>query len=553
MISKHTVLTAQKHRIIFSPSGRSIVVTEGTSILEAARLASEPLPAECGGRGACGKCLALVLEGDVPEYRVIHRKEGLSEILACQTTVRGPLTVHALVESELPKLISCDQSIGMAPLEAWAPWPLKLDPPAHINSSEDLGVAVDIGTTTVRLLLIRLVDGVIVGEASAYNPQISWGADVISRIIAAEKGRLDDLAELIRRAISAMILETTTQATDDADLIRAYVVAGNLTMIHLLLGIDPSGIRRVPSEPAALAFEPVDASSLGWPGRGGVMVHTIPAIGGWVGGDIVSGILRIGLPRQSDGISLYVDLGTNGEIAVGGADFAMACACSAGPAFEGSGIRCGMRADQGAIDGAVIDMEKGTLELSIISGGAARGICGSGLISLADALFRAGWIDRIGHFTDKLPDPYRLDDKHGRALRLSQKKKIALWERDLAGLIRAKAAIFSGIRTLLDSLGIGAGDISRLVVSGNFGRFLNLPAAAGIGLLPDLPPEKYVYVDNGSLEGAALALLSKDFMLELESYLRKITYMNLSEVPSYMDEFVSASFLPHTYPEKLKG
>jgi uncharacterized 2Fe-2S/4Fe-4S cluster protein (DUF4445 family) len=539
------------HQVTFSPSGRSTLVPDGATILQAAELAAEPIAAECGGRGACGRCLVRILAGRVPEYRILQREAGFPHVLACLTPVHGPLTVLPLGEAQLPKLISRDRNTGLAPLEAWAPWPLKLDPIVESHDAEDLGVALDIGTTTLRLLLIRLSDGVVTGEAGAYNPQIPRGADVISRIVAAEKGFLGELASSVRGAIGSMIAEA---AAGHASLgrIRGYVVAGNVTMIHLLLAADPSGIRRVPSEPRALAFPPVDASELGWPGADRTPVYTVPAAGGWVGGDIVAGAVRAGFSRSPDAMSLYVDLGTNGEIVLGGAEFALACACSAGPAFEGGGIRCGMRADRGAVDGASINAETGAVQLSVIGGGRVRGVCGSGLIALTDALFRAGWIDRGGQFTDRVPAGQRVEGKWGTALALSADGKVALWERDLASLIRAKAAVFAGIRSLLGALGPGPHTIDRAIVSGNFGRFLNLPAALGIGLLPSLPLGRYGYVDNGSLEGAALGLLSRQFFAEIAGYLSRITYVDLADLPGYMDEFVGASFLPHTSPELLR-
>jgi uncharacterized 2Fe-2S/4Fe-4S cluster protein (DUF4445 family) len=539
------------HHVTFSPSGRSTLVPDGATILQAAELAAEPIGAECGGRGACGRCLVRILRGEVPEYRILHREAGFPHVLACLTPVHGPLTVLPLGEAQLPKLISRDRNTGLAPLQAWAPWPLKLDPIVESHGAEDLGVVVDIGTTTLRLLLIRLSDGLITGEAGAYNPQIPRGADVISRIVAAEKGFLGELASSVRGAIASMIAEAAGHAGPGR--IRGYVVAGNVTMVHLLLAADPSGIRRVPSQPRALAFPPIDASELGWPGGDGAPVYTVPAAGGWVGGDIVAGAVRAGFSRSQDAMSLYVDLGTNGEIVLGGAGFALACACSAGPAFEGGGIRCGMRADCGAVDGATVNAETGAVQLSVIGGGRARGVCGSGLIALTDALFRAGWIDRGGQFTDRVPAGQRVKGKWGTALALSEDGKVALWERDLASLIRAKAAVFAGIRSLLGALGPGPHTIDRAIVSGNFGRFLNLPAALGIGLLPSLPLGRYGYVDNGSLEGAALGLLSREFSAEIAGYLSRVTYVDLADVPGYMDEFVGASFLPHTSPELLRA
>jgi len=537
------------HPVRFSPSGRSTIAAEGSSILRAAELAGEPVRAECGGRGACGRCLVRILEGQVPEYRVLRRESGFAQVLACLTPVHGPLTVEPLVEAQLPKLVSSDRYIGTNALSAWAPWPLELAPLVECREPEDLGVAFDIGTTTLRLLLIRLSDGVIVGEAGAYNPQIAKGADVISRIVAAEKGGLGELASAIRLAVVSMIGEAAAGGFDPGR-IRGYMVAGNVTMIHLLLGEDPSGIRRVPSEPRALAFPPVDAAGLGWPGRG-APVHSVPGAGGWVGGDILAGAVRAGFSRAAE-TALYVDLGTNGEIVFGNADFALACACSAGPAFEGGGIRCGMRADRGAVDGASIDGESGAMELSVIGGGRVRGVCGSGLIALADALFRAGWIDRGGRLTGRVPDQRRMAGQWGAAIALSAGQRVALWERDLASLIRAKAAVFAGIRSLVNSLGPGGPSIERAYVSGNFGRYLNLPAAVGIGLLPDIPLGRYGYIDNGSLEGAALSLLSREFRDEIAAYLTRVTYVDLADLPGYMDEFVGASFLPHTSPDLLR-
>jgi uncharacterized 2Fe-2S/4Fe-4S cluster protein (DUF4445 family) len=537
------------HPVRFSPSGRSTSVAEGSSILHAAELAGEPVRAECGGRGACGRCLVRILEGQVPEYRVLRREAGFVQVLACLTPVHSPLTVEPLVEAQLPKLVSSDRYIGTDALSAWAPWPLELAPLVECREPDDLGVALDIGTTTLRLLLIRLSDGVIVGEAGAYNPQISKGADVISRIVAAEKGGLGELASAIRLAVVSMIGEAAAGGFDPAR-IRGYVVAGNVTMIHLLLGEDPSGIRRVPSQPRALAFPPVEAADLGWPGRG-APVDSIPGAGGWVGGDILAGAVRAGFSRAAE-TALYVDLGTNGEIVFGNADFALACACSAGPAFEGGGIRCGMRADRGAVDGASIDAESGAMELSVIGGGRVRGVCGSGLIALADALFRAGWIDRGGRLTARVPEERRMEGQWGAAIALSAGQRVALWERDLASLIRAKAAVFAGIRSLVDSLGPGGASIERAYVSGNFGRYLNLPAAVGIGLLPDIPPGRYGYIDNGSLEGAALSLLSRQFRDEIAAYLTRVTYVDLADLAGYMDEFVGASFLPHTSPDLLR-
>ena len=262
---------------------------------------------------------------------------------------------------------------------------------------------IDIGTTTLQLLLLDLRSGVVLAEAAAYNPQIPRGADVISRIVAAEKGLLGELSASVRATIGTMIAEACARRVS-----RAAATAAARRPHPRLRGRrephdDPPAAGRGPlGHPPRPVRSPRRSRSIRCAPRTSAgraataLVHTIPAVGGWVGGDIVAGLVRAGFSRATDGLSLYVDLGTNGEVALGGSDFALACACSAGPAFEGGGIRCGMRADEGAIDGARVDVETGTLDLSTIGGVPARGVCGSGLIALADALWRAGWIDRTG-------------------------------------------------------------------------------------------------------------------------------------------------------------
>lgn len=541
------------HRVTFLPSQRWANVPDGVTIAEAARLAGEPLNTECRGRGACGRCLTSVEQGQVAEYRVLRRERGVPLVLACLTAVLGPLVVRPLSESKLPRLRTAEHAVGCRPLRDWAPFPLALNPLVASASDGDLGVAVDVGTTTLRALVIRLSDGTVVGEAARYNPQIRLGADVIARIIAAEQGQLRELAVEVRRAVAEMVCEASAGGAAGPTGVRAYAVAGNLTMIYLLLALDPSAIRLLPPREVTLAFAPQEASLLGWPGGKDAKVHTVPAAGRWVGGDILSGVVRAGFSQARERLWLYVDLGTNGEIALGGSDFALTCACSAGPAFEGGGIRCGMRADRGAIDGAHIDPDAGEIQLSVIGGGRPQGICGSGLIALTQELFRCGWVDRSGRFTECVPERHRLVDKTRFALRLSVGSEVGLWERDLGSLLRAKAAVFAGIRCLVAALGIRMADIERVIVSGNFGRFLNLPAAVGIGLLPNLPPDRYECLDNGSLEGAALLLLSREYEEEIRRYLQRVTYVDLSsEVPGYMNEFVAASFIPHTDPELFR-
>ena len=325
------------YRVAFAPSGRRADVPHETTIAEAAKQAGETIAFECGGRGACGRCLVQVEQGEVPEYRVLRRQDGHPQTLACQTPVRTPLVIRTLSDARLPKIVSCHDVIGTKPLAQWTPaltepGSLPLDPPGLSSTADpgDLGVAVDIGTTTIRLVVIGLSDGVVLGDATRYNPQIQLGADVISRIVAAESGQLDRLSTMIRTSLAEMTVEAAHGGGVDPAHVRSYVVAGNLTMIHLLLALDPSPIRQVPCPPLPLRLPPVPTERLGLPGQG--QVQLVPAVGAWVGGDVIAGMMRAGLSLGGDGISLYVDLGTNGEIVLGTADFALTCACSAGPA-----------------------------------------------------------------------------------------------------------------------------------------------------------------------------------------------------------------------------
>ena len=326
-------------------------------------------------------------------------------------------------------------------------------------------------------------------------------------------------------------------------------MAGNLAMIHLLLAADPSGIRRVPSQPAALAFPPADAAALGWPGGASSPVFTAPAAGGWVGGDIVAGAVRAGFSR-SGGMALYVDLGTNGEIVLGGAEFALACACSAGPAFEGGGIRCGMRADRGAVDGAAIDAETGALELSVIGGGRVRGRVRIGA-------------DRLGRriIPRRMDRPRRPVDRP-RACPSPRGGKMGTGNRALGGRESRPVGTRPGRPDSRQGGGLlrhpRAGGISRrrrpaidrVIVSGNFGRFLNLPAAVGIGLLPDMPLGRYGYVDNGSLEGAALGLLSREFFAEIAE-LRQPSYLRGLSRPARIHGRIRRRQLPSPHQPRV--
>jgi uncharacterized 2Fe-2S/4Fe-4S cluster protein (DUF4445 family) len=425
----------------------------------------------------------------------------------------------------------------------------------HITPGEEeniFGLALDIGTTTVFARLINLATGEVAAEASEYNRQIPCGGDIIHRIVYASKaGGLEELNKLVLESANSLIGDMLKETGATSEQVVASVLAGNATMQHLFLGMDPKTIREEPYVPTVTHFPVLHAGEIGLGILPRAPLFFSPSVASYVGGDVTAGLLAAGVHR-SDRLTLYVDLGTNGEVALGNKDWLTACACSAGPAFEGSGVRCGMRALPGGIDRVELDAETGDLSFRVIGGGTPKGICGSGLIDLLAELRGTGRISARGKF-DPDADPRRIRKKSRKAemLLIDQAQTggagdIVVTDTDLDNLIRTKGAIFAGIMTLLKGVGLKASDIQRVVIAGGFGRTLDVENAIRIGLFPDLPRKRFEYIGNGSLRGAGLALLSRQLWDELHEIARMITYFELSSWPGYMDEFMAALFLPHT-------
>jgi len=421
------------------------------------------------------------------------------------------------------------------------------------------GIACDIGTTTIALHLVDLADGSIVTTVSDYNGQILCGADVISRIIYA--GRQDRLAELRKKAVDTvnnLINRTVTDRNIRREEIMAVVFAGNTTMAHLFLGIAPGNIRLSPYVPAVKNLPILCAGELNLAVNPQALVYIAPAVGSYVGGDITAGVSAVELLEHKGGVRLFIDVGTNGELVLIGDKWMIGCACSAGPAFEGAGISCGMRAAEGAVEGVKIEAEKEKIDLRIIGSGKAKGICGSGLIELTAELFRNGIIARDGKFTEKSFNQ-RIKGEGGRKrfCLLTEKENpgggdISFSEHDIANIIRAKAAIFSAILFLLKMTKLTFTEIEKFYIAGGFGRSLNIARAQEIGMLPLIPEEKFVYLGNSSLTGAYYALLYEGQRINLENIAKSMTYLDLCSMPGYMDEFIAACFLPHTEGKLFK-
>jgi len=620
--------------ITFTPSGETIEVPPGTSLLDAAIMCELDVPAPCAGQGRCGRCRVRVTSGEVE--RRSNAGLATAEILdgwavACQTHAgSGPIAIdvperkkekvrphgHAIAEPEsLP--ITCDylqnpavrlfeleieppslddqtsdfdrlrralgRQHGVEELRAELPQLTRLGPALrHANwkvtvalemrdwvygsylpprllrvyptafPQASLGVAVDLGTTSVVAYLVDFTTGHVVDSASTYNKQISCGEDVISRIIYAKRKRgLERLQKLAVESINDLLEELQQRNHVEEREIHEVAIAGNTTMTHLLLGLEPRALREEPYIATISAPPKLIAHELGLNANPVARVHILPSVGAYVGGDITAGVISSGM-STTEKLTLFIDIGTNGEMVLGNKDWLLSCACSAGPAFEGGGVHDGMRASQGAIEDVFID--DATLEPTFrtIDNAPAVGICGSGLIDLLGELFVTGILDKSGHIDVEAPSA-RVRVRDGvpeyvvcRAGEGGAEKDIVLTESDISSLVRAKAAIYAGFEVLCASVGVDLADVEQILIGGAFGQYLNVEKAIRIGLLPDQPVEKFHFLGNTSALGAFATLLCVNVRREVAEVASKMTYLELSADNTFMDEYTSALFLPHT-------
>ncbi len=423
---------------------------------------------------------------------------------------------------------------------------------------EQLGLVADIGTTNVKAELVELRTGRILAAASRVNAQVRYGEDVISRIIWSQEQERgpDELQEAVISTVNALVDELLAQAGATRRQIVAAVGAGNATMISFRLRLPADAIRRAPHI-APVGLPPtVAAETLGVRIHPKAAVFFLPAINGYVGGDITGGILATGLFAAED-LTLLVDVGTNGEIVLGNREWMMCCACSAGPAFEGMGIECGLPARAGAIESLRYDPEQDRCSVRTIGAEPPVGLCGNGLVETLATLLDAGVIDRAGNLTADFPSQrMRKADGELQFVLLwrheaGTSRDIVLRQGEIENLIRAKAAVYAAMTTLLEQVGLDISDIGRLYLAGAFGSHLDVKTAIKIGLLPDLPPERVTVAGNTALVGAYTALLSSDAREELRRLAQATTYIDLSTSSRFMEEFVAAQMLPHTDLERF--
>ena len=602
-------MIARKLEVNYLPFDRTTRVPPGTTVFSAAHWIGLPIDSTCGGRGTCGKCKVRVLRGLADPETADHRQLRPQEIdegwrLSCQAHIYEDMTVEVPQLLRVPKaatmglgrLVILDPNVRKVFLELAEPSlhdqrsdvarlkdaltaeghdmvagvsVLRTVPQVfreagfrvtavlageHLVAIEPgdttgdcYGVAFDVGTTTVVGTLMNLRSGMAASVLSTLNGQAPFGADVISRISHGMNGpeAIDELQQAVVTTMNTILDELYRETGVAPRQTYEAVVVGNVTMLHLLLGVDPSPLSMSPFTPAFMDQLNVEAREVGLHIHPHGYIQTLPALGAYVGADIVAGVLATGVARE-DRLRVFVDVGTNGEIVLGSAQRALATAAPAGPAFEGSQIRCGMRATTGAIEGVTLGDR---VELQVIGGDVRpEGICGSGLVDVVAQLLLTGLMDHSGRLKalDDVPDhPLRdrLIDVDGvRAFLLAD--GVYLTQRDIRELQFAKGSIATGIKVLMDILGVTAGDLDEVLLAGSFGSYLNPESAKVIGLVPPLDVDRIIAVGNSAGEGAKIALLSyreRQVAFELPS---RIEYVELSGRSDFNDSFISVLGFP---------
>lgn len=416
------------------------------------------------------------------------------------------------------------------------------------KKKERYGIAVDIGTTTVVVYLVSLTSGQLVDVGSTYNSQIRYGDDVINRIVyATEGGGLEELRESAVTDINSLVGLLRERHDIHREDIESAVIAGNTTMTHMFWGINPAFIREEPYVPPVNTFPRWRAEFSELEVHASAPIYTFPCVASYIGGDIVSGVLASQMYRNKE-IALFMDIGTNGEIVIGNNEWLVTAACSAGPCFEGSGIRHGMRATEGAIESLKIDPKTYEPLWTVIGDGEPMGICGSGMIDAVSEMFLKGIIDQKGKFVREIKTDRIRDGLEGPEFLIYSRNSedIVLTQVDIENLLRAKAAMYAGVTLLLKELSLEIEAIQKIYIAGGFGNYIDVDKAIIMGMLPDLPKERFSFIGNASITGTYLCLLSKDLRREAGVIASKMTNFELSVSQGFMDEYLSALFLPHT-------
>jgi len=399
---------------------------------------------------------------------------------------------------------------------------------------------------------VDLASGQVRAQVAEYNGQIARGEDVISRIIYASKnGGSEHLRNLVLETINDLLETACKRAQANPGEVVKATIAGNSTMMHLLLGIPATSIRLAPFVTAVNQVPSITASQAGLKIHPDATVDCLPGVASYVGADITAGVFSSGTDDSID-LTLFLDVGTNGETVLGSREWLVTCACSAGPAFEGAGVRFGMRAIKRAIEAVWINSETYEPCYRVIGGVKPRGLCGSGLISLLAEMFLTGVIDKAGNLNGNTGTARIREGEHGMeyvvawANESAEGVDIAITRVDIDNLLRAKAAIYAGFSVLAESVGVELSDVRQVLIGGSFGKYINVEKAVQIGLLPDMPWDRFQFLGNTSVRGAYLALLDREARTRIQQIASRMTYIELSADNSFYDAFMSAMFLPHT-------
>lgn len=589
--------------INFTAQKKKIKVAQGTDLLTAAIKSGVMIHAACGGEGICGKCKVLVNKKEVLACQTIVESD-LDVNVSKESLEIHALLAHESEEFTKGVVLKREDAFNFSPLVrkiyVESPKPTQDDNLSdldriyreishklnnvHISTSlsnlkhlsevlrdsdfkvtvtvaykddaldiitvepgdttkTNYGFAFDIGTTTVAGQLIDLNNKNILGTRIAFNKQALYGSDVITRIIYASNPEgLGNLSEAVLDNINEIILDLSGAERIALSDVYCIVCAGNMTMMHLLLKIDPTNIRKAPYIPTTAVFETIHAPEAGIEINPRGIAVFLPGVTTYVGGDIVSGVIACGL-AEDDELSLLIDIGTNGEIVLGNREWMIGAAASAGPAFEGSGLECGMKAVKGAIQRAEID-EDLNAKVVTIGDGKPKGVCGSGYIDLLCQMLKRRVIGKNGKIDRALKS--KNIRKTGTGYEFVVAEDVVITEDDIENLKRSKGAIYSAIISLLNKVEKSLGDVKKIYIAGGFGNYLNIENAVFIGLLPDADRSRYEFIGNSSLAGARMSLLSRDALMKAHEIYKNITYVDLSSEPKYMDEYVASLFFPHT-------
>lgn len=533
-------------------SGEVIPAAAGETIFHALKNAGIYLTAPCGAKGTCGKCRIRILEGEFrsDSYANLTSDEKASGlVLACMTQPETGLLMEIPRESLLVVGDRISVSGTRNLTNFLRSYGVEIDPIVKATTKGSYGIAVDIGTTTIVVYLTELSTGEVIDIGSTYNAQIRFGDDVITRIIhATEGGGLPELRDAVVSDINAILSVMTERHDINPSDVKAAVLSGNTVMSHMFWGLDTASIREEPYAPLMTDFPVWKAADAALMINPEAAVYTAPCVASYVGGDIVTGILASKMHLKEE-IALFMDIGTNGEIVIGNREWLMTAACSAGPCFEGSGIRCGMRATPGAIEAVRIKEASADPGLTVIGRGSPAGLCGSGMIDAISEMFLTGIIDQKGRFVRERSDRIRKGQDGAEYVLFSNRtidRDIVLTGTDIENIIRSKAAIYAGIATLLSGAGLDMESIQQVYIAGGFGNYLDIQKAIILGMLPDMPTEKFTFLGNTSITGAYLCLMSDKLRSEAEEIASRMTYVELSSSNMFMEEYVSAMFLPHT-------